>query len=166
MTMWFVREAVDADRPSLVDMMRALQAYEATIEPNRSDPDRMAEPHFRQIERWSGQSGGGVLVAAAPSADPIGFAVWGVEESFGCFVAPENQRYALISDLFVDESLRGEGVGRALIEAVEAQAAEAGLRRIEIGALAANARARAAYAACGYAEDSVTLFKPLRPRRA
>lgn len=164
MTAWIVRDALDDDRDRLVEMTAALQAFERTFEPNRLPPAEMAEPHWRALERWSSRTGGGVLVAAAPGAAPFAFAVWGVDEEFGCFVRAENQRFAVISDLYVDDARRGQGVAAALIAEAEARASEAGLRRIEITAAAGNVGARAAYRAVGFAEDSVTFAKPLTRR--
>lgn len=53
--------------------------------------------------------------------------------------------YCYLQDLFVDESTRGLGLGRALIEAVEAEARKAGASRVYWLTQEDNATARALY---------------------
>ncbi len=53
--------------------------------------------------------------------------------------------YCYLQDLFVDESARGFGLGRALIEAVEAEARKAGASRVYWLTQEDNAAARALY---------------------
>ena len=71
--------------------------------------------------------------------------------------------YALISDLGVNASHRGQGIGRSLIAACEAFAREKSARWLRIGALGRNATARGLYESCGFAERLVELEKPLSP---
>jgi GNAT superfamily N-acetyltransferase len=51
----------------------------------------------------------------------------------------------LLIDLFVDAALRGQGIGRALVEAVFARAAKAGVRRVYWHVMETNAAARQLY---------------------
>lgn len=53
--------------------------------------------------------------------------------------------YCYLQDLFVDQSARGLGLGRALIEAVEAEARKAGASRVYWLTQEDNAAARALY---------------------
>jgi GNAT superfamily N-acetyltransferase len=53
--------------------------------------------------------------------------------------------YCYLQDLFVDQSARGLGLGRALIEAVEAEARKAGASRVYWLTQEDNATARALY---------------------
>lgn len=167
---WRVRDALDEDRLDLLDMLRALQSFELRLDPNRAPPEAMARPHFDALERWARENDGGVLVAARAGADalemrrPQGFLVFGVVEEFGCFVARENQRYGVISDLYVREATRRDGAGHALLEEVRARLIDLGVRRLEVTALWANAQARAAYEAMGLAPSHLTYAEKL-PRR-
>jgi GNAT superfamily N-acetyltransferase len=57
-----------------------------------------------------------------------------------------------LKDVFVREDARGQGVARALIGAIAAEARAQGCERVEWSTDRANAVARAAYAALGVAE--------------
>lgn len=169
---WRVRDALDEDRDDVVEMMRALQAYELRFEPNRAPPGAMARPHIDALERWATENDGGVLVCeratALGGADPSrpeGFLVFGVAEEFGFFVARENQRYGVISDLFVREPARGQGAGHAMLDAARERLIDSGVRRLEVTALWSNAVARAAYEAMGFAPSHLTYAETLTRRR-
>jgi GNAT superfamily N-acetyltransferase len=57
-----------------------------------------------------------------------------------------------LEDLFVHESARGTGLGRALVEACLWVARERGCRRVELDVQSDNAGARALYASCGFSD--------------
>lgn len=88
------------------------------------------------------------------------------------------RRRAEIGSLVVAESLRGHGIGTALIEALSAAAVDLGAEQIEIGAERENTRVLKLYRRLGFAPDKevyvpgdggdydriVYLVKPLAPR--
>ena len=55
-----------------------------------------------------------------------------------------------LEDVFVRESARGTGLGRALVEAALEQARSRGCRRIELDVQSDNTGARALYESCGF----------------
>lgn len=55
-----------------------------------------------------------------------------------------------LEDLFVREEARGTGLGRALVHAALARAAERGCRRVELDVSEGNAAARALYEDAGF----------------
>ena len=55
-----------------------------------------------------------------------------------------------IHDLVVEEGHRGQGIGRSLMQAVEAEAARRGALKVTLEVLSGNERAKALYAAQGY----------------
>lgn len=68
-----------------------------------------------------------------------------------------NRHVRQIQGLAVDASVRGRGLGRALVEAACAAAREDGARRITLRVLGHNAPARRLYEACGFVvEGSLT----------
>lgn len=173
-----IDDATAADRPTLIRFMAALQEFERALEPNRLPGADCAEDHLRALLAWVDESGGGVLVARengpprgkAPeganvrereAGAALGFILFGIEEEFGRYVLPENQRVGKLSDLYVVEAARGRGVGRALVAAAERRLLEAGVRRVEVSAVIGNRAARAAYEALGYAPSLVTLARAL-----
>lgn len=159
-----IRPISEADWPDFVRLFAALQDFELPLEPNRLPGEECAEAHVTALMRWTETAdGAGVLLALDACSEPVGFVVYGVDEAFGRFVLPENQRFGLIADLFVAEHVRGCGVGAALIRAAERRLAAAGLRRVEISAISRNAPARAIYQRLGFEESYVTYAKALPP---
>jgi GNAT superfamily N-acetyltransferase len=57
-----------------------------------------------------------------------------------------------LEDLFVRDSARGTGLGRALVEECLAVARARGCRRIELDVQSDNTGARALYASCGFSD--------------
>jgi GNAT superfamily N-acetyltransferase len=70
-------------------------------------------------------------------------------------------REAYVGELVVAEEAEGKGVGRALMAAAEQWARDRGLARMSLETGAANAGARAFYAALGYEESDVSLSRAL-----
>ena len=68
---------------------------------------------------------------------------------------------AYVGELAVAAEAEGMGVGRALLSAAEAWAAEQGFAYVALDTGTANARARGFYEHLGYAEESVRLVKVL-----
>lgn len=73
-----------------------------------------------------------------------------------------------LEDLYVEESARGTGLGRALTEAVIERARERGCGRVELDVDVVNERARRLYGSLGFADKtdggSLLLKRPLRQR--
>lgn len=91
------------------------------------------------------------FLLAAPNEDAPPSAVAQVRFRYGLWLAAED---CFLEDLFVRDDARGNGVGRALVQAVVDLANERGCRRIELDVNEANARALAVYEAFGFsAED-------------
>ena len=57
-----------------------------------------------------------------------------------------------ISDLFVDPRLRGRGIGRMLLDAVENDALDSGCCKLTLEVQQNNSRARSVYAGFGFAQ--------------
>ncbi|MEL6768122.1 MAG: GNAT family N-acetyltransferase [Pseudomonadota bacterium] len=148
-----------ADLAYLQAAMAGLQEFERPIEPNRRPGDEMAAEHVAYLLDWVGTEGG--VLFAEDDDGPAGALVYGVEEADGRYVLPENQRFGYISDLWVEPRARRRGVASALIGAAEERLAAAGLKRIEISAIAANLGAIRAYEALGYRRAYVGFDKPL-----
>lgn len=156
-----IRPATAEDRPALVELTKALQAFEMPLEPNRCPPEEMAEPHLDRMSDWAERSGGGVFVACDASTGAVlALAICGVADS-DLFTRVEYRKIGQISDLVVAENSRGRGAGKLLIRACEERLAAAGVLRIEIGVLCANRAAQAAYAACGYHPADMTVARYL-----
>jgi GNAT superfamily N-acetyltransferase len=68
-----------------------------------------------------------------------------------------------ITALFVDDASRGQGIGRALVEAAEAHLAGTGCGLLEVTSNLRLVDAHAFYARLGYERTSVRFAKPLVP---
>ena len=121
-----------------------------------------AEPGYEQmldsVRHIMEGRDGEYLLAARPDAmtadDPVGVAQlryrWSVwKTGYDCW----------LEDLYVRESARGMGIGRALVMGAIDLAQSRGCRRIELDVNEDNEAARALYAACGFS------FEPKPPGR-
>ncbi|MCG3171111.1 MAG: hypothetical protein CALGDGBN_02698 [Pseudomonadales bacterium] len=103
---------------------------------------------------WDGRSNAAFTVAAVRQI--VGFyraaapgVLWrGLR--FERVVRPAQRDVAYIGHVAVSEELRGQGVGRSLLEHLLARARAAGYRRAGLDVAASNSRARALYEAMGF----------------
>ncbi len=98
----------------------------------------------------------GLLVARA-SDEIVGFATFAVET--GSFELSVSR--GLLSNLWVVPDRRDEGIGRRLLEAVEAELADRGVEVCQLEVLAANDAARRFYRRAGYEPRRVTMNRRL-----
>ncbi|MEM9781613.1 MAG: GNAT family N-acetyltransferase [Pseudomonadota bacterium] len=140
--------------------MAALNDHERQTEPNRLPGREMAADHVTALLDEASASGGGVLLAEDANG-PCGLLFYLIAREFGRFVLPENQRFGVISDLWVDARARRRGIATALIASAERALAAEGVRRVEISAVSANKAAQRLYLAAGYAPAHVTLAKQI-----
>ena len=71
------------------------------------------------------------------------------------------KRSLFIADVFVSDSLRGQGIGKQLLGFVESEARRRGLSEVTLHVFGANAGARKLYESCGYLPTSVQMAKRL-----
>jgi GNAT superfamily N-acetyltransferase len=156
-----IREArLPNDKPVILDFIVALQRYESFMEPNRRYDMGMAEEYFATlIERTQK---GRIFIAENERARPVGWAIV-YEEETEAFIRADERRFAYLAELFVTESERGTGTGRALIKACEDWAVRAGYSTMRIDLLARNERAARAYAKAGYTPYCQEVRKRLAP---
>ena len=157
-----VREAnpVD-DRPSLLSFIMGSQHFEYAIEPNRRLDAPVAAEHLERLLAHLKDHDGRMFVAEDEGGVLLGWAVVG-EFKGEAFVVPEERDYAYIFELFVVETMRGAGIGRALIATCEDWAREKNFKTIQIGVLAGNTRAAKIYREAGYSDYALELRKYLR----
>lgn len=112
-------------------------------------PGHSADEQLIDMAEWLGRADTGVLVAARPGGGLAGFAEVG-ERNYadGCDTAP----VAYLEGWFVDPDLRRQGIGTALVRAVEAWALGRGYRELASDALLENVTSQNAHLASGFAE--------------
>lgn len=133
-----IREAGEADREAVHRLFAALQAVELEVEANRLPPEA-CRPHVENLLRWAS-----FTLLAEAGGEAVGLLIGGVVDE-GAYVLPENRMRGEISDLYVAPEARRQGLAMALLAEAERRFVGLGVRRVEIGALAANPGARALY---------------------
>ncbi len=156
-----IRDALAADRAVIIGFMAALQEVERAMEPNRRPGPEMAAGHYDHLRDWVAQHPAAADLVAERDGAIAGWLLAGVERDAGLLVPEAARVTGWISDVFVAPAHRGQGIATALIRAAEARFAAHGIRRIEIAAVAGNARAIALYQRLGFAPYELSLGKTL-----
>lgn len=152
-----IRTAGPTDREACITLTDMLNAFEATLVDDRLTTRAAAEAAYAAALDRVARSRGRILLAE-DEGRPVGLLVFVVEDDQP-FIREDVRRYGQVADLVVAEDARGRGVGRALLEAAEALTREAGLKRLAIGALAANEAALDAYRRGGFTDYLTILVK-------
>lgn len=101
------------------------------------------------MRSWLERSDTAVLVCERPNGSLGGFAEVGIRAyADGCASSP----LAFLEGWYVDPDMRGRGVGRALVHAVEAWARDRGLTELASDALLENEIAHRAHEQVGFEE--------------
>ena len=154
-----IRAATAADHDALVEQFQGLNAVEDGISHDR-DPSRAgAEASLAASARAVAHSGGHKLVAERDGA-VLGHMFLAFRTA-AAYVRPEFREHGYVSELFVREAARGEGIGRALLAEAERLTRERGLDRLMIAVVAGNDGAEALYRRSGFASYALTLLKTL-----
>ncbi len=97
------------------------------------------------VERIHTSAEGEYLLGAGEDGEPAGLSQ--LRYRWSVWTSAED---CWLEDLYVRESARGKGLGRALVEASAERARERGCKRIELDVNEDNAPALALYEACGF----------------
>ena len=114
-------------------------------------------PHWRESIAGPGRA---AFVAEAGGA-PVGFVTLACGNESHSLLQP--QRWARVNSICVLERVRGQGVGRALMERAEAWARFEGAEELRLVVWAFNTRAVHLYEELGYAVRALAMGKALPP---
>src|SRR5215207_1836663 len=154
-----IRTATAADRDALVDLIQALNTYEAAITGDRLVTRAAAEGYYiGLIERVAKQEGR--IIVAKGDRRVVGMLGLIVQED-QVFVREDVRRHGYVCDLVVDEAWRGKGIGRLLMAEAERHTREKGLKRLVIGVMAGNDGAERLYGELGFSVYAKAMMKPL-----
>ncbi len=131
-----IRRATREDAPQLLRLIRALADFEKLDPPTPEAEARIVEHGFEtdppKFEVW--------LAFVPESAEPIAYSF--LFETYSSFLAKPT---LYLEDLFVEESHRNRGVGRALLDHTLQLAKERSCGRVEWTALDWNVNAQRVY---------------------
>jgi ribosomal protein S18 acetylase RimI-like enzyme len=135
----------------LEPLYRALHAHHVTVAPDLAGmATRPADEAWRarrgRYERWLAEPGAFVAIASREQ-EAVGYALVSLGEGLQGWAS--GGRIADVLDLAVLPQMRGQGIGTALLDAVEARLRETGIERYRLLVLAANADAARFYARRG-----------------
>jgi ribosomal protein S18 acetylase RimI-like enzyme len=154
-----LRTATAADRDALVDLIRALNIYEAAITGDRLVTRAAAEGYYiGLVERVAKQEGR--LIVADADRRVIGM-LGLIEQEDQVFVREDVRRHGYVCDLVVDEHWRGRGIGRLLMAEAERHTREKSLKRLVVGVMAGNDSAERLYAELGFSVYAKAMMKPV-----
>lgn len=160
MTQINIREFHPQDRAAVVALARELQMAEVLFFDRKKPPDEIGDWYVDHLLE-SCRLHGGKLLLAIHNGKPCGYASLLTAVSAADEPEAIDYTYAYVQDIVVTASLRGTGIGGALLEHCEAIAREAGAGWLRIDVLAANRGAVRRYERSGFESLYVTLEKVL-----
>ena len=113
-----IRRAQREDTALVLEFIRRIAAYEKMSDQVVATEETLEKSLFDQEQAW-------VLVGEY-QAKPVGFALF--YENFSTFIGRAG---LYLEDLYVDPDMRGRGFGKALFQAVAAEAVRRGCARME-----------------------------------
>lgn len=146
---------MEADRGFLAGVVPRLRAFGP---PPLRPADALDQAERETLDRaLTAPDADAILLVAELEGSPAGVAyAHGATDYF------THERHGHLSILAVAAEGEGQGVGRALLAAVERWAEAQEYRFITLNVFSGNRRARAVYERAGYGEDTVRYVKVLR----
>ena len=138
------------DEPAILSFLHGLQDYEAAFEPDRRRDPEWAVEHWREAQHRAAERHGIMLIAEDDAGRKVGWA-FAHDEKAELFVVEAERHLGFLAELYVMPDARGQGHGKALIEACADWAKGRGHRLLTVGVLAKNAGAIRAYEGTGFA---------------
>ena len=156
-----IRPGHNIDLPDVQRLNNALFKYEHAAGYYLDDSFNLewsyANPGIRYFtERLSGKAGNAVFLAIM-SGETIGYLAGSYQVLSYRSVNP----VAEIENMFVDENVRRQGVGKQLLDAFLKWCAENSVSRIRVDAFTPNMQALKFYQKCGFVNAEVVLEKGL-----
>jgi len=149
-------------RDDTIALMAELQDFERTLCTDRTPGASMAADHFDFLLDFSRANAGKIYLALSGS-QVVGFVVVFLEkeDEGDIHLVPEYRRYGWVSDLIVKQDHRGSRAASLLMEYAEQHCVSLGVRRIKVGTLHNNERARHFYKKAGYSVYEVIYSKAI-----
>ena len=133
-----IRAATPDDVPSIARMIRELAEFEREVDKARATDEQL------HVALFGPDAVASALLALDEAGEPVGFALW-----YRSFSTWEGVAGIYLEDLFVSESQRGSGLGRALLSALASIVVHRDWSRLEWSVLRWNTDAIAFYDSLG-----------------
>ena len=147
------------DAQQLRNCVIGLQDFERKLDPRMPSGESIADDYLIEMFMQCRQFSGTVFVCELNQkiAGYITVHTKYVSED----VDDGPRKFGFISDVFVVDEFRGQGVGKALLKHAEKHAKKNGVSEMMIGVLASNKQARSLYIAQGFEEFAIKLEKKI-----
>jgi ribosomal protein S18 acetylase RimI-like enzyme len=147
-----------ADLPTIAAFVEAIQEHERA---NNCDlkPGAEINPSYVEMLVRNVASRQGTMLMARTDGETVGFVCAWQERDNDPLLREEAQARAYVSDIFVVDRWRRVGVGRLLLDAIEAEMAARGCRRMCICSKANNGAALRSYELAGFRRYEIILAK-------
>ena len=151
-----IRDARPEDRDAIVAIVPRLRAFGETALYTAEQLDA-GERETLEASLTSMPDGETLIVAELDELGVVGFAY--AHPTTDYFTHETHGHLGIIA---VAEAGEGKGVGRAMLEAIEAWSARSGHRFLTLNVFDANTHAKTFYERAGYAQDSLRYYKKIR----
>ena len=151
------------DRATIVAFESALQEHEHKADPSKLPAAEMSEAYVADLEREMAAKEGALFVAEREGR-PIGFVCCWLDTDDDISIREVYRRFGYVADIFVLAGERGHRVAQQLYQAAEDHCAGRGMKRMRIGAIAANPTAIASHERFGFQPLYLVFDKPIEPR--
>ena len=144
-----IRPAEKNDHPALSRMLLQIARLHADMRPEIFK-EASRKYGREQLAEMLQNPDTPVLVAADGQGQVLGYAMLQVKTVDDEHPVLRQRRFLYMDDLCVDEAARGLGIGKALMDAVQALALERGLEKIELNVWESNQSALQFYEKLGF----------------
>jgi ribosomal protein S18 acetylase RimI-like enzyme len=146
------------DLNAVLDCFCQLEAAENAVEPNRRTGLEVAKEYFEMIYT-SAMNNDGIIFVSKQGNEVTGLIILLIEAND---IIEVIGKHAVISDIVVKESFRGQGIATCLMLKAEEFAKAKGVDELRVTVLAKNIPALQLYQKTGYQSQEITLSKSLR----
>ena len=154
MTPYTVRYARYEDCGEILRMLRVMARLHADWRP---DMFKATSKHdLEGLHKLLADENYSLLIAEDKNHNTVGYAICRPREEKGHRLM-QDSRWLHIEDLYADESVRGQGMGKMLFDECLAIARELGLNRVELNVWACNDEAIAFYDRQGLTVQKMTM---------
>ena len=143
-----IRPAGPGDLSALRRAIVEVQDYERGLHASRLPAEQIAAAYLAWLQQEAAETG--VILVAEVAGLFVGFIAGWIVEEHSITETADSHRAGYVSDICIMPAHRGRRIASDLLFAIERHFAGAGITRVRIASLVANASAQAAYRKAGY----------------